>query len=94
MNAIYTRIQDREGVTGRYFRVSNRYLFIGDFKYSFNSQGDDFDPDGENVINRARLYRDRRDFVIQSGDMGKPEDYPDSPGHQLQTRTTGGTHHA
>ena len=28
------------------------------------------------VLNRARLYRDRRDFVIQPGDTGKLEDYP------------------
>ena len=27
------------------------------------------------VLNRALLYRDRRDFVIQPGDTGKPEDY-------------------
>ena len=56
--------------------MSNKYLFIGDFKYWFNSQWHGFDPNGENVINRARLYRDRRDFVIQPGDTGKPEDYP------------------
>ena len=37
---------------------------------------DDLEPDGDYVINRARLYRDRRDFVIQLGDAGKPEDYP------------------
>ena len=36
--------------------------------------------DGQNyVLNRARLYRDRRDFVIQTGDTGKREDYPDKP---------------
>ena len=64
------------------FRVSNKYLFIGEFKYWFNNQWDGFDPEGENVINRARLYRDRRDFVIQPGDMGKPEDYPTCPPHQ------------
>ena len=28
---------------------------------------------GNYVLNRARLYRDRRDFVIQTGDTGKPE---------------------
>ena len=30
-------------------------------------------------INRARLYQDRRDFVIQTGDTGKREDYPVNP---------------
>ena len=83
LNAIYARFRDGEGEDCRFFRVSNKYLFIGDFKYWFNSQWDGFDPDdGENVINRARLYRDRRDFVIQSGDSGKPEDYPVNPAHE------------
>ena len=31
------------------------------------------------VLNRAPLYRDRRDFVIQPGDSGKPGDYPIEP---------------
>ena len=84
LNAIYTRFQDGEGVDCHFFRVSNKYLFIGDFKYWFNSQWNGFDPNGENVINRARLYRDRRDFVIQPGDTGRPDDYPTSPAHQNQ----------
>ena len=33
----------------------------------------------EYVLNRAPLYRDRRDFVIQPGDTGKREDYPAKP---------------
>ena len=37
LNAIYARFQDGEGVACRFFRVSNKYLFIGDFKYWFNS---------------------------------------------------------
>ena len=77
--AIYARFQDGEGVDGRFFRVTNKYLFIGDFKYWFNNRWDGFDPNGENVINRARLYGDRRDFVIQPGDTGMPEDYPTNP---------------
>ncbi len=81
LNAIYARFQDGEGVGCRFLRVSNKHLFIGDFKYWFNNKWDGFDPSGENVINRARLYRDRRDFVIQPGDTGKPEDYPTSPAH-------------
>ena len=69
-DAIYTRFLDGEGVTCRFFRVSNRYLFIGDYKYWFNNRWEGFDPDDDNVVNRARLYRDRRDFVIQPGDTG------------------------
>ena len=41
---------------------------------------DEFDWDvarvEDYVLNRARLYRDRRDFVIQPGDTGMREDYP------------------
>ena len=32
------------------------------------------------MLNRARLYRDRRDFVIQIGDTGKPEALSSEPG--------------
>ena len=40
----------------------------------------DVDLDAEDhVLNRARLYRDRRDFVIQPGDTGRREDYPVGP---------------
>ena len=82
LNAIYTRFLDGEGVDCRFFHVSNKYLFIGGFKYWFNSQWAGFDPTGENVINRACLYRDRRDFVIQTGDTGKSDDYPTNPANQ------------
>lgn len=83
LNAIYARFQDGEGVDCRFFNATNKYLFIGNFKYWFNNQWDGFDPDGENVINRARLYRDRRDFLIQPGDTGKPEDYPADPAREV-----------
>ena len=87
LNAIYARFQDGECIDCRFFRVNNKYLFIGDFKCWFNSQWDGFNSDGDwNVINRARLYRDRRDFVIhfviQPGDMGKPADHPSRPAYQ------------
>ena len=40
--------------------------------------------DGQDyVLNRARLYRDRRDFVIQTGDTGKREDYPAKPARSI-----------
>ena len=42
----------------------------------------DLDDGQDYVLNRARLYRDRRDFVIQSGDTGRPGDYPASAAHQ------------
>ena len=40
---------------------------------------DQVDWDDEEVLNRAPLYRDRRDFVIQDGDSGMRKDYPSSP---------------
>ena len=82
LNAIYARLQEGEGVDCRFFLVTNRYLFIGGPKYWFNNQWDSFDPDSENVNNRASLYRDRRDCVIRHGDTGKPEDYPTNPVRQ------------
>ena len=33
----------------------------------------------EEVLNRARLYRDRRDFIIQEGDTGVKDQYPSAP---------------
>ena len=42
----------------------------------------DLEPGEDYVLNRARLCRDRRDFVIQPGDTGKPEDYPVNPAYQ------------
>ena len=41
----------------------------------------DLDDEQDYVLNRALLYRDRRDFVIQPGDTGKREDYPANPPH-------------
>ena len=40
---------------------------------------DAHNDEGDYVLNRARLYRDRRDFIIQPGDSGIPEDYPINP---------------
>lgn len=37
---------------------------------------DNPDDEREVVLNRARLYHDRRDFYIQYGDTGRREDYP------------------
>ena len=78
---VSARFRAGEGVAGTFFGRSNTYLFIGDYKYWFMTHWDAIDlDDGQNyVLNRARLYRDRRDFVIQLGDTGKREDYPDKP---------------
>lgn len=75
-----SRIKRGEGVDCRFFHQRRRYLFLGDYKYWIMVECDEVDLDTEEeVLNRARLYRDRRDFVIQAGDTGRREDYPASP---------------
>ena len=79
---ICERFRDGEGVASRFFQMENTYLFIGDHKYWLMTHFKDIDPyndEGDYVINRARLYRDRRDFIIQPGDTGRQEDYPQNP---------------
>ena len=80
--AVCERFRAGEGVACRFFTMNNTYLFIGDHKYWLMTHWDDVDPDGDYVLNRARLYRDRRDFVIQPGDTGMPEDYPSKPAYR------------
>ncbi len=80
--AICERFRAGEGVACQFFSMANTYLFIGEHKYWLMTDFRKIDPYGDEtnyVINRARLYRDRRDFVIQPGDSGKPHDYPSSP---------------
>ena len=80
--AVCERFRAGEGVACRFFTMNNAYLFIGDHKYWLMTHWDDVDPDGDYVLNRARLYRDRRDFVIQPGDTGMPGDYPSKPAYR------------
>ena len=85
LDAVCVRFRAGEGVVCRFFRMNNTYLFIGDYKYWLMTDYNDIDPynyEGDYVINRARLYRDRRDFAIQPGDTGKPENYPANPAYQ------------
>lgn len=82
LETICGRFRAGEGVACRFFQMNNTYLFIGDHKYRLMTHWEDLKPRGNYVINRAHLYRDRRDFVIQPGDTGKPEDYPINPARQ------------
>ena len=85
LDAICARFRTGEGITCRFFRMAKTYLFVGDHKYWLMTDFEDIDPYNDEVdyvINRVRLYRDRRDFIIQSGDSGKPEDYPVNPARQ------------
>ena len=54
-----------EGVECRFFHQRRKYLFLGDYKYWMMEECADIDLDARDaVLNRALLYRDRRDFVI------------------------------
>ncbi len=83
---VVARFRAGEGVSGLFFGRPNIYLFIGDYKYWLMTHWDeiDLDDDEDHVLNRARLYRDRRDFVIQSGDTGRREDYPTEPARSIR----------
>ena len=65
-----------EGVACRFFRMNNACLFIGEHKRWLTTHWDELEPGRDYLINRVRLYRDRRDFVIQSGDTRMAEDHP------------------
>lgn len=83
--AFCERIARGEGVECRFFGQIRPYLFLGDHKYWIMTDCPDIDLDADDeVLNRARLYRDRRDFTIQPGDTGKPEDYPAAPAHSAE----------
>ena len=71
------RFCDGEGVDGRFFRMKNKYLFIGDYKYWLMTPCTEIDLDkvftdkDDYVLNRALIYRGRRDFFIKDGDDGR-----------------------
>ena len=86
--AFCQRIQGGEGVECQFFGQKRPYLFLGDHKYWIMTECSDIDLDADDyVLNRALLYRDRRDFTIQPGDTGKPEEYPVVPAHPGQDTT-------
>ena len=83
---IVERWKAGEGVAARFFRLENTYLFIANYKYWIMTPYEEFDVEEarveDYVLNRAPLYRDRRDFVIQPGDTGRLEDYPAEPARE------------
>ena len=78
--AVRARFRPGEG-EGRFFDRRNTYLFVGDHKYWLMAHWDALALDrvDDYVLNRARPYRDWRDFIIQNGDTGRREDYPRHP---------------
>lgn len=70
--AFCERIARGEGVDCRFFHQTRQYLFLGDYKYWTMTDCADIDLEADDyVLNRAQLYRDRRDFVIKGGDTGR-----------------------
>ena len=69
--AFCERIARGEGIECIFFSQRRKYLFLGEYKYWTMTDCQDIDLDIDDyVLNRARLYRDRRDFIIQPGDTG------------------------
>ena len=69
--AFCERIARDEGVECRFFGWNRRYLFLGDHKYWTMTECPDMDLEADDyALNRALLYRDRRDFEIREGDTG------------------------
>ena len=62
--AFLHRVSRGEGVECRFSHRTQKYLFLGEYKYWALRDGD------ETILNRALLYKDRRDFVIREGDTG------------------------
>ena len=72
--AFCERIARGEGVECQFFGQRRKYLFLGEHKYWTMTDCPDMDLEVEDyVLNRALLYLDRRDFVIESGDIGVRE---------------------
>ena len=70
--AVCKRFCSGEGVDGRFFRMKNKYLFIGDYKYWLMTPCTEIDlEESDYVLNRALIYRDRRDFLIKDSDDGR-----------------------
>ena len=71
LSAFCQRILQGEGVECRFFHQTRPYLFLGNYKYWVMDEVEDVDSNiYDSVLNRALLYRDRRDFAIQPGDSG------------------------
>ena len=73
--AVVVRFRAGEGVACRFFSMNNTYLFVGDYKYwlmVIYNEVDAYGIEADYVLNCACLYCDRGDFVIQSGDTGRP----------------------
>lgn len=88
-NTLLNSITRPVGDEGHHESMASRLPYsanLGYYKYWFMADGDTIkavldneDDEREVVLNRARLYHDRRDFYIQYGDTGMRDDYPGPP---------------
>ena len=70
--AFCERISRREDVECEFFGQRRNYLFLCQYKYWIMTECSEINLEVEDdVLNRALLSRDRRDFVIKPGDTGK-----------------------
>ena len=86
LQEIIALLRAGEGVAVRYFNITPTYLFFGECKYWFMVSVEELDPNAQAdyVLNRAHLFHERRDLMVQSGDTAKPEDYPAAPFFRAQ----------
>ena len=76
--AVCKRFCAGEGVNGKFFSRENKYLFISDYKYWLMTPCTEIDLKKDDfVLNRALIYRDRRDFLIRDGDDGRRDEQID-----------------
>ena len=69
------RVLRGEGIEGHFFHQTRPYLFLGKHKYWVMDDVEDIDPETyDSVLNRALLFRDRRDFAIRRGDTAQREE--------------------
>ena len=69
------RVLRGEGIEGHFFHQTRPYLFLGKHKYWVMDEVEDIDPETyDGVLNRALLFRDRRDFAIRRGDTAQREE--------------------
>ena len=82
LKASCERFRAGGGEPCRFSCMKITYLLIVRHKFWLMTHWKDIEPGGDYVINRALLYRDRRDFVAQHGDSGEAEDYPRNPAYE------------
>ena len=69
------RVLRGEGIEGHFFHQVRPYLFLGGYKYWVMTAVEHIGPESyDGVLNRAPLFRDRRDFAIRRGDTAQREE--------------------